>query len=61
MRTLVDAIVSDKLMQFLDENPVVARTILDKAMMANRAREAAQQGARIHPPQERPRRRGDAG
>ena len=41
MRTLVDAIVSDKLMQFLDENPVVARTILDKAMMANRARDAA--------------------
>ena len=41
MRTLVDAIVSDKLMQFLDENPVIARTILDKAMMANRAREAA--------------------
>ena len=41
MRTLVDAIVSDKLMQFLDENPVVARTILDKAMRANRAREAA--------------------
>ena len=41
MRTLVDAIVSDKLMQFLDENPVVARIILDKAMMANRAREAA--------------------
>ncbi|MFQ9771861.1 MAG: DNA topoisomerase (ATP-hydrolyzing) subunit B [Oscillospiraceae bacterium] len=41
MRTLVGAIVSDKLMQFLDENPVVARTILDKAMMANRAREAA--------------------
>ena len=41
MRTLVDAIVSDKLMQFLDENPVVARTILDKPMMANRAREAA--------------------
>ena len=41
IRTLVDAIVSDKLMQFLDENPVVARTILDKAMMANRAREAA--------------------
>ena len=28
MRTLVDAIVSDKLMQFLDENPVVARTRL---------------------------------
>jgi len=41
MRTLVDAIVSDKLMQFLDENPVVARTILDNALMATRAREAA--------------------
>ena len=34
-------LVSDKLMQFLEENPVVARTILDKAMTANRAREAA--------------------
>ena len=41
MRTLVDNVVSDKLAQFLEENPVVARTILDKAMMANRAREAA--------------------
>ena len=41
IRTLVDSMVSDKLMQFLDENPAVARTILDKAMMANRAREAA--------------------
>ena len=41
MRTLVDNIVSDKLMQFLEENPATARTILDKAMTANRAREAA--------------------
>ena len=41
MRTLVDSIVSDKLTQFLEENPTVARTILDKAMTANRAREAA--------------------
>ena len=41
MRTLVDSIVSDKLTQFLEENPAVARTILDKAMTANRAREAA--------------------
>ena len=38
IRTLVDGIVSDRLMQFLEENPVVARTILDKAMTANRAR-----------------------
>ena len=41
IRTLVDNLVSDRLMQFLEENPVVARTILDKAMTANRAREAA--------------------
>jgi len=41
MRTLVDALVSDRLAQFLEENPLVARTILDKAMTANRAREAA--------------------
>ena len=33
--------VSDKLEQFLEENPAVGRTILEKAMMANRAREAA--------------------
>ena len=41
IRTLVDNLVSDQLALFLEENPVVARTILDKAMMANRAREAA--------------------
>ncbi len=41
MRTLVDSVVSDRLDQFLEENPAVARAILDKAMMANRAREAA--------------------
>ena len=41
MRTLVDSVVSDKLEQFLEENPAVARTILDKAMTASKAREAA--------------------
>ena len=41
IRTLVDGIISGKLMEFLDENPAVARLILDKAMMASRAREAA--------------------
>ena len=41
MRTLVDAIVSDKLEQFLEENPAVGRAILDKTLTANRAREAA--------------------
>ena len=41
IRTLVDNIVSEKLEIFLEENPAVGRTILDKALTANRAREAA--------------------
>ena len=41
MRTLVNNIVSEKLDIFLEENPAVGRAILDKALMANRAREAA--------------------
>jgi DNA gyrase subunit B len=41
MRTLVDNIVSDKLTEYLEKNPAVARTILDKAITASRAREAA--------------------
>ena len=41
MRTLVNNIVSEKLEIFLEENPAVGRAILDKALMANRAREAA--------------------
>ena len=41
IRTLVDNVVSTQLADYLEENPSVAREILDKAMMANRAREAA--------------------
>ena len=41
IRTLVNNIVSDKLDTFLEENPQVGRMILDKALTANRAREAA--------------------
>ncbi len=41
MRTLVDNIVSAGLAEFLEENPAVAKIILEKAMTANRAREAA--------------------
>ena len=41
IRTLVDGIVSDQLAVYLEEHPAVARTILDKALTANRAREAA--------------------
>ena len=41
IRTLVNAIVSEKLEIYLEENPAVGRAILDKALTANRAREAA--------------------
>ena len=41
MRTLVDSVVSKQLGDYLEENPATARTILEKALMANRAREAA--------------------
>ena len=41
IRTLVNAIVTDKLTTFLEENPAIGRAILDKALTANRAREAA--------------------
>ena len=41
IRTLVDGIVNDQLSTYFEEHPQAARAILDKAMMANRAREAA--------------------
>ena len=41
IRTLVNAVVSEKLSEFLDENPAVGKAILEKALMASKAREAA--------------------
>ena len=41
IRTLVNNVMSEQLDIYLEENPRVARLLLDKAMMANRAREAA--------------------
>ncbi|MBP1737143.1 MAG: gyrB [Oscillospiraceae bacterium] len=41
IRTLVDSLFSEKLAIFLEENPSVGRTILEKALTASRAREAA--------------------
>ena len=41
IRTLVDQIVSEQLTTYFEEHPGTARIILEKAMMANRAREAA--------------------
>ena len=41
IRTLVDQIVNEQLAVYFEEHPATAKTILEKAMMANRAREAA--------------------
>ena len=41
MRTLVNAIVNEGLETFFEENPSVGRAVLDKALTASRAREAA--------------------
>ena len=41
IRTLVNAVVTEQMDIYLEENPKVARMLLEKAMMANRAREAA--------------------
>ena len=41
IRTLVDQVVSEQLATYFEEHPGTAKIILEKAMMANRAREAA--------------------
>ncbi|MBQ3216433.1 MAG: DNA topoisomerase (ATP-hydrolyzing) subunit B [Oscillospiraceae bacterium] len=41
IRTLVDSLVNEQLTEYFEEHPAVARIILEKAMTANRAREAA--------------------
>ncbi len=41
IRTLVEQIVGDQLTTYFEEHPATAKIILEKAMMANRAREAA--------------------
>ena len=41
MRTLVNSVVSEGLETYLEEHPQIGKAILDKALMASRAREAA--------------------
>lgn len=47
IRTLVDNAVSEKLESFLEENPVVARTVVEKALTASRARDAARKAREL--------------
>ena len=47
MRSLVSGMVSEKLAIFFEENPAVARAIIDKSMTASRAREAARKAREL--------------
>lgn len=40
-RTAVDSIVSEKLTYFLEQNPIIAKAICEKSLLAQRARDAA--------------------
>jgi len=41
VRGIVESITHEKLSEFCEENPVVARTIIDKAVLSSKARDAA--------------------
>ena len=47
IRTLVDSIVYNKLSEYFEENPATAKLILEKALAANRAREAARKAREL--------------
>ena len=47
VRGLVDGIVTEKLMNFFEENPAVARAVFDKAINAQKAREAAKRAREL--------------
>jgi DNA gyrase subunit B len=41
VRGIVESITNEKLSEFFEETPIIARTIIDKAVIANKARDAA--------------------
>ncbi|WML36449.1 DNA topoisomerase (ATP-hydrolyzing) subunit B [Clostridium sp. OS1-26] len=47
VRGIVDSIVGERVSVFLEENPQVSKNILDKALMAARAREAARKAREL--------------
>ena len=47
IRSFVDTVVADKLETFLEENPVVAKILVEKAMTASRARDAAKKAREL--------------
>ena len=47
VRGIVDSIVTEGLMEYFEENPAVTKRVLDKALMASRAREAARKAREL--------------
>ncbi len=47
IRSFVDSVVTEKLTEFMEENPSVCKTILDKSLAAARAREAARKAREL--------------
>ena len=46
-RGAVDSVVSEQLTYFLEQNPAIAKTILEKSILAQRAREAARKAREL--------------
>ena len=47
VRGIVESLTNEKLSEFFEENPLVARTIIDKAITASRARDAARKAREL--------------
>ncbi|GIP50970.1 DNA gyrase subunit B [Paenibacillus vini] len=47
VRGIVESLFAEKLQEFLEENPAVARRVLEKALQASRAREAARKAREL--------------
>jgi DNA gyrase subunit B len=47
VRGIVESLFAEKLQEFMDENPAVARKIIDKSLQAARAREAARKAREL--------------
>jgi DNA gyrase subunit B len=47
VRGIVESLLAEKLMEFMNENPSVARKVIDKSLQASRAREAARKAREL--------------
>jgi DNA gyrase subunit B len=47
IRTLVESVINDKLAAYLEENPSIARIVIDKCLSASRARDAARKAREL--------------